>query len=411
MTAPWTPMRWPDGWKDPRVLDLLRGTAIDHLVIGAGAEWSAVRSRAAQDGFHVSAPGAAPAGVEIVKGQWPGVKMERRGGGGASAGPTGEPWVDSNGWAIRLAAALHPDSAVWVDAVPAGNAFITAGSYLIAVADSAAYGGRWIVSLDNPLSVSLAAGKSDALATWRRLTAAAGFFAAHKAWPAYVPMAVVGVVSDFTGDNEFFSQELLNLLARAGQHCRILPKDRISDASLASLRAAIYADAEPPAPTLRKQILAFVAAGGMLITAPTWGEVPGTPIQDDGNRRYSLRALGKGKVAVAVAGPDDPYLWANESVVMVSHRYDLVRFWNSGAASSFCTVAPDGRQAVAHLLFYAYRGPDSATVRIAGRYRAVRAYTADNPAATKVDWAPQSDAVEIHLPPVPQYVALELDIQ
>ena len=402
-------MRWPDGWKDPGVLDLLKGTAIDHLVIGMGAELSAVRTRAAQDGLHVSAPGAPPAGVEIVKGQWPGVKMGRR-GGGAGAGPTGDPWVDSNGWAIRLAAALHPDAVVWVDAAPAGNAFLTAGSYLIAVADSAAYGGRWIVSLDNSLAVSLAAGKSDALATWSRLTAAAGFFADRKAWPAYVPMAVVGVVSDFAGGNEFFSQELLNLLARAGQHCRILPKNGIADASLVGLRAAIYADAEPPPPALRKRILAFVEAGGMLIAAPTWGEVPGTPIRNDGNPRYSMRALGKGKVAVAVAGPDDPYLWANESVVMVSHRYDLVRFWNSGAAGSFCTVAPDGRQAVVHLLFYANRGPDSATVRIAGGYRAARAYTAENPAAMKVEWALQTGAVEIHLPPMSQYVAVELEL-
>ena len=46
MTAQWTPMRWPDGWKDPGMLDLLKGTAIDHLLIGTGPEWSAVRSRA-----------------------------------------------------------------------------------------------------------------------------------------------------------------------------------------------------------------------------------------------------------------------------------------------------------------------------------------------------------------------------
>jgi hypothetical protein len=113
---------------------------------------------------------------------------------------------------------------------------------------------------------------------------------------------------------------------------------------------------------------------------------------------------------VAVAGPDDAYLWANESVVMVSHRYDLVRLWNCGAAGSFCSQAPDGRQALVHLLFYANRGPDSASVRIAGRYRAARMYTVDHPAALKVEWAPQAGGVEIHLPPVSQYVALELDI-
>ena len=70
MTAPWTPMRWPDGWKDPSLLALLKGTAIDYLLIGQDAGLSAVRSRAAQEGFRVSEPGAPPAGVEIVKGQW-----------------------------------------------------------------------------------------------------------------------------------------------------------------------------------------------------------------------------------------------------------------------------------------------------------------------------------------------------
>jgi hypothetical protein len=41
-----------------------------------------------------------------------------------------------------------------------------------------------------------------------------------KAWPDYIPRAVAGVVSDFTGDNEFFSHELLNLMGRAGLHYR-----------------------------------------------------------------------------------------------------------------------------------------------------------------------------------------------
>ena len=54
MTAPWTPMRWPDGWRDAGLLDLLRGTAIDHLLIGKGPELSAVRSRAERDGLRTS---------------------------------------------------------------------------------------------------------------------------------------------------------------------------------------------------------------------------------------------------------------------------------------------------------------------------------------------------------------------
>jgi hypothetical protein len=146
----------------------------------------------------------------------------------------------------------------------------------------------------------------------------------------------------------------------------------------------------------------------MLIAAPQWGEAPGTPAKDE-NPRYSVRTVGRGRIAEAKADPDDPYLWANDSVMLVSHRYDLVRFWNGGATASSYSMSPDRKQAVVHLLFYASRGPDSASVRIAGRYRAVKALTVDQPAVTKLEMESQKDAVEVHLPQVSQYVALELE--
>ena len=68
---------------------------------------------------------------------------------------------------------------------------------------------------------------------------AAGFFAARKAWADYVPEAVVGVVSGFSGQNEFLSHELLNLLGRAGQQYRIILKEKASDLSFPGLRAVI----------------------------------------------------------------------------------------------------------------------------------------------------------------------------
>ena len=109
--TPWTPLRWPDSWKDPAALDLLKGTPIDYLVIPKTAELEPVRVRAQQLGLHLAVPGVAPEGVQIVKGAWPGVAMGR-GGGGAASGPTGVPWVDSNGWQVRLQSVLHPKVAV-----------------------------------------------------------------------------------------------------------------------------------------------------------------------------------------------------------------------------------------------------------------------------------------------------------
>jgi hypothetical protein len=403
-------MRWPDNWKDAALLDLLKGTAIDCLLIAKGDELAAVRARAQQAGIQVADPDAAPAGVRIVKGAWPGVQMGRGGGGGASSGPTGVPWVDSNGWCVRLNRTLHPGDAVWVNAPPAERAFVTADSYLIAIADSAAYGGRWILSLDAPLAAGLAARRPESLTTWNKVTAAAGFFAAHKAWADYQPKAVVGVVSDFTGDNEFFSNELLNLMGRAGLHYRLLPKDKVSASSFESLRAVSYTDSTPPGADLRKQILAFVQAGGMLIATPKWGEAAGTPETTGQRPGFTVRALGKGRIALADAAPEDPFSWAADATLLVSHRYDLVRFWNGGAACSFYTVAPDRKQALVHLLFYAMRGPDAATVRIAGRYRAARASTVTEPQVANLIMQAQGDAVEVQLPPVSQYVALELDV-
>jgi hypothetical protein len=399
-------MRWPEGWKDPALLELLKGTAIDYLLVPKGSEFAAVRTRAQQLGIAAGDPDVAPSGVGIVKGSWPGVQWPTS---GAGAGPTGVPWIDSNGWLIRLNRALHPDVAAWVDAPPPAKSLIPADSYLIAIADSAAHGGRWIVTLDAPLGKGIVARDADSLATWKRLTAAAAFFAAHQNWQEYLAVGVAGVVSDFTGDNEFFSRELLNLMGRAGLHYRILLKDRISAGSFERLRAVSYTDAAPPSPDLRRQILQFVQAGGMLIAAPIWGQVEGAPGSSP-QPGYKVRAIGKGRIALADDIPADPYSWAADAAVLVSHRYDLVRFWNSGAARSFYTMSPQRKQAVVHLLFFAERGPDSATVRVAGRFRAVRGSTVDAPRIEELAMQSQGDGVEVRLPQVSQYVALELDV-
>lgn len=403
MSGLWNPMRWPSAWKDPSLLELLRGTAFDSLIIDAGVEYEPTRSRAVQQGLRV----APPESIAIVKGQWPGVKMARNGGGRVIAGPTGDPWVDSNGWLVRLSATLHPGTPVWVEAQPPDNFRASAGAYLLAIADCAAYGGRWIVSLDNQLAIGIAAHRADAVDIWKKLTTTAAFFAAHSDWNAYSSAAVVGVISDFAGPNEGFSRELLNLLARAGQQYRILPKGAALD--LEGLRAAIYADAQPPGNALNKQLLGFVNAGGMLITSPNWGSLPGTAAKaDDEGPLFSVRSLGKGRIALAKAPAGDPYQWANDSVVLVSHRYDMVRVWNGGATGTYYGLSPDRKKAVVHVMFYSNRGPDAASVRIAGRFRVARALTPDGP-VEKIETESQKDGIEVHLPQIPQYVALELE--
>src|SRR5579883_27313 len=382
MPAAGTPMRWPKAWTDPAALALLEGTAIGTLLIDNSDEFESVRARAGQVGFAVVHPDAPPDGVTIVRGAWPGVKRPR-GGADAEAGPTGVPWVDSNGWRVRLAKAMHAGTAVWIDAAPPADDFLRPGAYLMAAADAAAYGGRWIVSLGDALAADLLAGKPPAAAAWKAIADAAAFFARHAPWDAYEPVANVALISDFAGKNEFFSQELLNLLARAGLHTAVWPKDRAGE--VRGVRAVIYPDAQPPSPELLRKLTAFAAGGGLVIG------------------RAGLLPAAKG---IALVKMGDPYEVAQDAALRISHRYDLVRCWNAGAFGSYVAKSPDGGRAVAHLLFYADRGPNEASVRIAGRYREVQACEVTGPVRAEV--LRQADAIEVHLPQVSQYVALEL---
>jgi hypothetical protein len=350
------------------MLRLVKGTAIDTLLVDNSDEFEGLRTAASQQGLRVVHPDLPPDGVDVVAGEWPGVRLSRR-GADADAGPTGAPWVDSNGWQVRLAKALHPGAAVWVAAAPPKSDFrARAGAYLTAVADAAAYGGRWIVTLEDALATELRDGKAEAAPLWKTITDACGFFAAHREWDAWEPAALVGVISDFRGENEFFSKELLNLLARSGLHFLVWPKDRVPE--IRGVRAVIYADAQPPSAELRKRLDAFAG--------------------------------------IKISGQGDPYEVARDAAVRISHRYDLVRLWNAGAAGSYVAKSPDGKRAVAHLLFYADRGPDAASVRVAGKWSGFAASVASGP--MRVEALRQADAIEVHLPQVQQYVALELTV-
>lgn len=398
-----TPMRWPGAWRDPSALDLLQGTAIDCVLFPQGSEFDAVRSRARSAGMLVLDAQAPPAGIRIVKGEWPGVKMGRS--SHAEAGPTGVPWVDSNGWAIRLEHTQHPEEEVWVDAPPAAKSAIPADGYMIAIADGAAHGGRWIVALDDALAAALVAGKPEAQRPWNRVKQAAGFFAAHPDWTGYSPVAAIGVISDFSGGNEFFSRELLNLLARAGQPARPIARDK-PDAS--GLKALVYADAEPPSAELRRRAMDFVAAGGLLIAA-AWpgpaGARAACPLDN-----FAMSVRGKGRLALAKEPPQDPYALAADCVLLLSHRNDLVRIWNGGATAFSFSQSLDGKQALVHVMFFSYIGPDAASVWVRGRFRTAAAATVDTPRVDGVTLVEARGGTEVHLPRVPQYVALELGV-
>jgi hypothetical protein len=94
----------------------------------------------------------------------------------------------------------------------------------------------------------------------------------------------------------------------------------------------------------------------------------------------------------------------------MSHRFDLLRFWNVGAVGSYFTIAPDRRRGVIQMLFYAAAYFGNPSIRVSGRYRSARLRTLSRPETDAVEMEQQGDAIELHLPPVSQYAAVELEL-
>ena len=88
--------------------------------------------------------------------------------------------MDSNGAALLIARALAPGKAVWIDFDPPPQAKLAAEAYMLAVADPASHGARWVISLDDQLRADLTAKKQPAADTWKKLIGTVAFFEQHK---------------------------------------------------------------------------------------------------------------------------------------------------------------------------------------------------------------------------------------
>src|SRR5258707_3095525 len=213
------PLRWPAdaAWQTAEMLSLVKASPINCIV--AAPDWK-LREQAERAGLQVM-PLTASELVTVGKldpkhngiaalanSKFPRVPAEGKGNEesdtSAASGPTGNPWVDANGWKVVLARAKAPGAVVWVDApTPKSGAVLRAENYTLAVADSAAYGGRWIVQFDADLAKGLAAKNDTAMVTGHAIHSALHFFEERKRWASYSPVASLGVLSDFEGPNEY----------------------------------------------------------------------------------------------------------------------------------------------------------------------------------------------------------------
>jgi hypothetical protein len=330
-----------------------------------------------------------------------------RGDVDAVSGPTGAPWLDSNGWYVRLAQRLAGPRTVWLAFEPPDVGQPQAVSaYLQAIADTEAYGARWLVSLDPHLRVGLLDGRASARETWSVVRRSLAFFRAHADWASYVPVGQLGVVSDYRGPNEFLSFEVLNLLGRQGSLYRILEKGK--EVSFDGLDAIVYVDEAPPAVDLAHELDAFCEGGGTLVTPPGW-EGRGVPADDPGLPQYRIFRHGRGRLAVARNAADDPQVLAEDAQLLMGHRLDRLRVYNVGAGLHHYATSRDGRSGVLHTLtFPTPYPPMPVTVWFRQAWTAARRWMPDAAEPAKAERAPVETGVEFHLASLPVYSALEL---
>jgi hypothetical protein len=467
-SAEWCPMRWPEGehWRKPDSLELVRNSPVNCVVLpwsaepGRAAAWRPLVEAGRKAGLSFAGwlePGAergaaveqakaagldavaaegppgdsqalplipvaersklpwklAGAIVATTEGVWPSVKSSRAGGDSADAGPTGLPWIDSNGWLARLAGALAPEKVLWLGFVPPEKLEVRNGnSYLLAVADSRAYGARWIVALDKGLSDGLASGEARFRDSWKQVVTSLEFFEKHREWRRYVPAGALAVMSDFAGDNEFLAGEALNLLGRRQlPHC-IVEKSSGAAQPLDRFKAVLYPDPQPPAPELRRRLLDFVRGGGLLIVQASLREMAGgAQASGQTHSRFDVRALGKGRMAVAKEEISDPYLLAADAHLLMSRRNDLYRMWNSGAVGTDYSVSPDNRKALFQMVNYSGGPASFLTVRFERRYSRARLWTLEGAEPRDVEMVVDGDRAEFRLPAIFVYAALELEAE
>ena len=140
------------------------------------------------------------------------------------SGPTANPWIDSNGWLLRLAKVRSPKKTVWLMfEPPAAPRMFCCSNITCAPSPTPAPGAAGGWSLWTPTCE--AAWRAAMPRRWhpgRRSPRPSEFFEQRRAWSALEPLGVVGVISDFAGPNETTSQEILNLMGRRSLAYRIL---------------------------------------------------------------------------------------------------------------------------------------------------------------------------------------------
>jgi hypothetical protein len=298
-----------------------------------------------------------------VHGLWPRARQPSE--MGIPAGPSSQPWIDSNIWLVRSLRAGNPSRPVWITSTPMPGAAI---DYPRAVADAAIAGGRWIVSLDDAFRVNLLGKRPAEQEAWKVLTNYLRFYSEHSEWNVFSPSGPLGVIQDAAGDYSEMSGEYLNLVARRNVPYRAIDRAGLTAATLKGLTAVLAVLLAPPSDGERKLLRTFAEGGGLVIAGRAWGG----EIAEGENYRETPAASGR--IVVYRDELPDPESVAKDVLGLLEGDLN-VRLFNVPSVLSYASCDASGSRFLLQMLNYGRHAAESITVRIKGDFRRVRWYT------------------------------------
>jgi hypothetical protein len=285
---------------------------------------------------------------------------------GIRSAPSSEPWIESNIWRVRWFAVNSQSYPIWTSSQLENP---TSNDYARAVADAAAAGGRWIISLDDALRAKLLAGDVSALETWDRISRYLKFAESHNFWRTLAPFGNVGTVLDLKNAQQDLAAEYLNLLTRRQVPHRLLARSELNAAAVANYRALVAIQLDPPSASERKVLQDFAERGGLVIAAASWGEAPKT-------EPFSELPLGKGRVIV-YRDPDPAAIARDLKELLSDDELGVVPF-NVPSVITFASGGGPGKSLLVQLLNYFDHPVEAITLRVAGKFRTARLETPES---------------------------------
>jgi len=215
---------------------------------------------------------------------------QERGQGG---GPTNLPWVDSNGAVPSHRPGARADKACGSTSIRRAG-ILTAEAYMLAVADPASYGARWVISLDDKLRADLTANKQPAMDTWKKVAGMLAFFEQNQQARSYEAAGLLAVISNFAGSDWDSPVRRPSLVSRLRQSFRVIARSRAAGPPSPGCSRLLRRSRAPDA-DLRRKLVAFAKAWRHPFRAFQLAESGGPARAGRTILLFSLRALGKGR--------------------------------------------------------------------------------------------------------------------